>query len=58
MTRRYSIIAICHDGKESELVQVDTHPGQIARAAHKKFLVNSPYVRIIIRDNRRSARHA
>jgi len=51
MTRKYSFVAVCHDGRESELVQVDTHPGQILKAARQKFLINSQYVRIRIRDN-------
>jgi hypothetical protein len=56
MMRRYSIIAVCLNGKESVLAQVDTHPGAIAKAARKKFLIDSPYIKILIRDNYRAKR--
>jgi hypothetical protein len=57
--RRYSIIAVCRDGKESEIAQVDSHPGAIAKAARQKYLLGgSPYTKIYTRDNRRARRNA
>jgi hypothetical protein len=60
MLRRYSIVATARDGHEAVIAQVDTHPGNIAKAARKKFLINTPYVRISIRDNSKTekSRHA